>query len=347
MIYTSNIRLLLGLLSLELDPVAIAISGSSVLRYYQGLDDPQHIGDIDIFVHLRPRFLENFLWYGGARSQIGSYLENNNSIVILHKVLCRLMDYNIGHSNYREVNTSPATNPDDFGQYNWLRVEYGIVSFISFKLHPLNDTSEEAKTPTLQFMFVNDYPPTTDLPFCHRLLSGFDINVCQLYIHPTMNHARENSPPYEVKFLDRFTLGHIAANTMTFTFRKCQPFEVAFRRLRKYQHRGFQLVRVSFDEGIPSALQEILIEYSNAACRVPLLRSFLHSPLGQFRGASDIVKTHISGHFALPDDIQQREKDIHRELLIERAQEREREVNQLLPRHDDDEQVHVNFMDID
>ena len=113
---------------------------------------------------------------------------------------------------------------------------------------------------------------------------------------------------------------------MTFTFRKCQPFEVAFRRLRKYQERGFRLVRVSFDEGIPFALQEILIEYSNAACRVPLLCSFLRSPMGQFRGAPDIVKTHISGHFALPDDIQQREKDIHRELLIERAQEREREV---------------------
>ena len=109
------------------------------------------------------------------------------------------------------------------------------------------------------------------------------------------------------------------------------------------------MVRVSFDEGIPSAaaLQEILIEYSSAACRAPLLRSFLRSPLGQLRGASDVVKARASGHFALPDDIQKREKDIvHRELLAERAQEREREVSQLLPR-DDDEQVHVNFMDID
>ena len=76
--------------------------------------------------------------------------------------------------------------------------------------------------------------------------------------------------------------------------------------------------------------------------------SFLRSSFGQFRGAPDIVKTHISGHFSLPDDIKQRENDIHHEILNERAQEREREVHQLLPYDDDDdEQVHLNIMDID
>ncbi len=88
----------------------------------------------------------------------------------------------IGHSDYQCSNTAPSNNPDIYGQYNWLRVEYGIDTFITFKLHPLNDMQEEVKSHKLQLMLIlNDYPSMeVPTPFFYKILSGFDINIYQM-----------------------------------------------------------------------------------------------------------------------------------------------------------------------
>jgi hypothetical protein len=120
---------------------------------------------------------------------------------------------------------------------------------------------------------------------------------------------------------------HAKNNTMTLTFRMCQPFTITFGCLKKYQEQGFKLIGVFFDKEITPELPDIIISLINVKCKIPLLCSLLfHSPFGECKGAKDIVRMHLSKFLISPDDtqeIEEREQQIHCNLLLARANKRE------------------------
>lgn len=332
-IFNDNIRKFLGLLSYHAGEDAVCVSGSSVLRYYQGdRSSGNDVGDIDVYLHMRPRDLENYLWYG-TRSLVGppyQFNENNDAELIIHTVLSSLKEhYKIDYSDWKRWNTGPLDTPDEYGQYDWLRVQFGIVSFFMFKLHPLGDSRDEVKSLDLQIMVVNDFPPDASKPFFHRLLSNYDINVCQVYIIPTMGHAHDPNKKYEVKALDgnNTIFTYIRNKKMTFTFRPYQPFDVAHPRLRKYQKRGFHLQSVIFDPALSQEWKECLYARANFANKDILLHSLLFDRgFIRYKGAQDIVKSHISSFIGLPPDIDEIEERVKQEQLLNRSEERAEEI---------------------
>jgi len=325
MIYSNSVKRLLGLLAESTDD-ALVIAGGSVLQHHLGISASSGTSDIDIYIHLRPQSLQDFRWYG-TRPTIGlHHPRHNNSIELLHDALDTLKaEHGIDYSDYKCWNTRPYDDPDRYGQYNWLRVHLGIVTFIMLRLHPEDDLQESAKSAELQFMFINHYPASQDEDWFRLIVSEFDIDACQVFIRPTSTAYLDRD--YVVEALNPSIFQQIEARKMTFTFKRCQPYDVAYKRIRKYQDRGFKLVALRCDALLSQSWVDCLLESAKAKLNLCVLwgymfqRNFINYP-----GALDIAQTHIAPLLSPPPSLEVTVGQLYREMLLARAREREHEI---------------------